>query len=428
MKIFLFLTLCICLGYIGIGQNINISTTALYKWNEIGMQAANNIGSGLYPPMPESRMDAMAAIAMYDVVNAISAKSKLFHFETNVAVINMNAEVAIATAAYKIYLHEMPAQNMFLDSVYKLEIGKIMASEAKSDGIDLGNKVAESILQWRSTDLADKAMYPVEPGNKPGEYRFTSPFDGPPFNTPPFKGIYADPGWGKITPFVLNTANQFRPAIEPYKTTDKRYTKEYNEIKNKGCKECPKRSKDQTEFALFWQESSPRGWNRIAVNIAKKQSLNAHALSELLVLLHMAIADSYFASMDGKLHYFYWRPVTAVHLADNDDNPKTASDQNWIDLGFPTPPIPDYPSAHACAGGAAAEILKYYFKTDNLKFSTVSDTYPGVTRSFNSFSQAAKENSDSRVYIGYHFRHATIIGEEVGKKVGRYVVTNFKAN
>ena len=45
-------------------------------------------------------------------------------------------------------------------------------------------------------------------------------------------------------------------------------------------------------------------------------------------------------------------------------------------------------------------------------------------RSFTSFSQAAAENADSRVLVGFHFRHATTSGTTHGTKIGRYVVRN----
>jgi len=35
-----------------------------------------------------------------------------------------------------------------------------------------------------------------------------------------------------------------------------------------------------------------------------------------------------------------------------------------------------------------------------------------------------KENADSRVYVGFHFRQATVIGNEQGKKVGQYIITH----
>jgi hypothetical protein len=43
-------------------------------------------------------------------------------------------------------------------------------------------------------------------------------------------------------------------------------------------------------------------------------------------------------------------------------------------------------------------------------------------RSFNTFTQAANENADSRVRAGIHFRFATEQGKALGRKVGTYIV------
>ncbi|HET9278286.1 MAG TPA: hypothetical protein VFN95_08855, partial [Flavitalea sp.] len=46
------------------------------------------------------------------------------------------------------------------------------------------------------------------------------------------------------------------------------------------------------------------------------------------------------------------------------------------------------------------------------------------TRSFTSFSQAAKENADSRVMAGIHFRFACDAGLELGRNIGNWVTSN----
>jgi hypothetical protein len=54
-------------------------------------------------------------------------------------------------------------------------------------------------------------------------------------------------------------------------------------------------------------------------------------------------------------------------------------------------------------------------------FTTTSGTLPGVARTFASVEDAARENADSRVFIGYHFRHATDVGLAQGRSVGAWV-------
>ena len=45
-------------------------------------------------------------------------------------------------------------------------------------------------------------------------------------------------------------------------------------------------------------------------------------------------------------------------------------------------------------------------------------------RNFRSFSEAARENADSRVKAGLHFRFATTAGLEMGRQIGQYVSRN----
>src|SRR5262249_57373546 len=59
---------------------------------------------------------------------------------------------------------------------------------------------------------------------------------------------------------------------------------------------------------------------------------------------------------------------------------------------------------------------------DAISFTTTSGApNPAITRSFTSFSQAAQENANSRVYAGIHFRSACRDGLIQGTRVGRYV-------
>jgi len=115
-----------------------------------------------------------------------------------------------------------------------------------------------------------------------------------------------------------------------------------------------------------------------------------------------------------------------------DGNPATTADPTWTPL-LPTPAIPDYDSGHAVEGGAAAEVLKQFFHTDAMDFSICSFTLPAgqtcadsspTLRNFNSFSQAARENAVSRIYVGFHFRDAVITGTRHGRRIGLWTVNH----
>jgi hypothetical protein len=100
----------------------------------------------------------------------------------------------------------------------------------------------------------------------------------------------------------------------------------------------------------------------------------------------------------------------------------------------PTPPIPDYDSGHSVEGGAASQVLKRFFGTDHISFTTCSLTLPAgstcddaspVLRSYTSFSQARQENGVSRILVGFHFRKAVDEGIEHGRKIGNRAVNRF---
>ena len=226
------------------------------------------------------------------------------------------------------------------------------------------------------------------------------------------------PGWGSMTPFTLLSGAQLRPAGPPALTSEA-YARDFNEVKRLGGKQSTARSPEQSQIARYWYEGSPQGWNRIARVVAATKNLDRWELARLLALVNMAMADGFIAGWNTRYHYNLWRPVTAIRLADTDANPATEADPGW-ETFLNTPPIPDYPSTHSVLGAAAAAVLAELFGTDQVAFTMTSGApFAGITRSFTSFSQAAQENADSRVYAGIHFRTACRDGVALGQKIGR---------
>lgn len=426
----------------------NVSPEMVLRWNkaavDVVLQTQQAIPEAPIPPFFESRFYAMVNIAMHDVLNNIVPKYKTY------ALLDSRDEkadedAAVAQAAYEVIVAHYGGLNPpasatpqpvkdYISSLLQQSLSGVEDAGAKAKGIVLGHLSAQAILTRRAHDGIESTMYPVVEGTQPGDYRFTFPFNGPPFNTPPFSGLYAFPGWGNVTPFGLTSGSQFRPGA-PYPVISAEYAADFNEIKSLGRYNSSTRTADQTEIAKFWVESSPQGWNRIAVNIIEQKNMGAWQVARLLALLQMGEADAYIASFDAKLHYFSWRPVTAIHLAATDGNPGTTEDTEWEVVGWnpsgapdmrywPTPPIPDYASAHAAAGGAGAELIKNFFGSDHIRFSSTSTSYPS-TRHFTSLSQAARENSLSRIYVGYHFRQACMEGEQQGRNIGKWIYDHY---
>lgn len=329
-----------------------------------------------------------------------------------------DANAAGAQAAHDVLVSQFPGGTVAFNTLLATELAAIPDGPAKTQGQQVGAAAAAAMIAARANDGSATAEVPYTPGSNPGDYQFTPPFDGPPFN-----GYAAAPLWGKVTPFALKRGDQFR-VPPPYKVTDLDYAFDLNEIKAYGSATSLARTQDQTDLALFWYENSTFGWNRMARIIDSQHSLNLVEHAQLFASLNAAIADAYIAAFDSKYVYNFWRPITAIHLAATDGNPATNADPTWQPL-FLTPPIPDYPSGHGCAGGAASTVLIATFG-DEQTFtlpSTMSFPFPLIQpRTFHRISDAAKENAHSRMLVGIHFRLACEMGLELGQDVGEWVV------
>jgi hypothetical protein len=227
----------------------------------------------------------------------------------------------------------------------------------------------------------------------------------------------------------MTSGSQFRHSLGPPALTSAQYAADLNEVKSLGAVNSTTRTAEQTNIARFWADgantSTPPGhWNRIAQTVGTNAGNTVSENARMFALLNLAEADAAIVSWDNKYQANFWRPVTAIRLADQDGNAATEADPNWLPL-ITTPPFPTYTSGHSTFSGAAAEILKLYFGTDNVNFTTSAEGAPGVPdRSFTSFSQAAAEAADSRLFGGIHYRFDNEHGLQNGIALGQFVYAN----
>lgn len=409
----------------------SLSPEMVIRWNEaatyVVLTTLQLQPTPRIPPFRESHYYAMVNLAMHDALNNIFAKYKTYAL--NARDKDAHPDAAVAQAAHDVISSFFGKLNppanatpqIVQDSIHNLltqSLSAIPDGVAKTKGIQLGTAAAQAIIQNRTNDGSLSATGTITQGTQPGEYRSTPPFTA--------TGFYDSPKWGDVKPFGILNSTQF-PVPAPYDINSAEYTADYNEIKRMGCSSCTGvngRTQDQEKIAKFWVESSAFGWNKVAKEIIEQKNLDAWKTARLLALLQMSIADAYIACLKAKMIYFFWRPLTAIQLGDSDGNPDTAGDPAWQVLVAPIPPIADHPSAHAAAGGAAAKLMKLFFDKDNFSFSFESSSFPGNPRSYTSLSDAARENSLSRMYVGYHFRKACMNGEQLGKSVGGWIGTH----
>jgi hypothetical protein len=352
---------------------------------------------------------AISQAAVYDAAIAIDGGYEPYATRIH-AVAGTSSDAAVATAAHDALVGMFPDQEASLDSTYASYMATIPRGTSRVQGVRVGHKAAEGILELRTNDGRDAVVPWVQPTPGPGVYEPTGA--PPPLGTNmPF-----------ITPFMLRSASQFRPA-GPDPLESAAYTRDFNEVKELGSATNTSRTPEQTEIALFWTDP-PIQWGRALNLLATSRGMGNAQTARMIVMAVMTAADGLIACFDAKYHYLFWRPTHAIQRADTDGNPDTVGDPSWTPLVLPTPNHPEYPSAHGCASGGLLHALAVFFGTDQVSFS-VDSVVTHTTHYYDSFEEVVPEIANARVWGGVHFRHATEDGFQIGSNVASWMSTRF---
>ncbi len=357
----------------------------------------------------------MTQLAVHDALNSIQP-----HYDSYtgvpLAASAASPEAAVAAAAYTVLTQTVPSQASSLETLYDNYIAGLPPCPAAhpsciDDGVAAGEAAANAILEMRANDGSATPHLPYLLPPAPGRYQPTPPA----FVPPQFAG------WANVTPFVMIDGAQFRAdPSEIFNLTSDAYTRDYNEVKRVGSVNAEAnghRTPDQSAIARFWPGGGA-AWNAVTRVIVADRGLDMWEHARLLALVNMALSDSAVAVYDTKYTYNFWRPVTAIRAGGTDGNPATAPDATWLSY-VPTPPYPDYTCGLTTNTGAAVEVLRRYFGTDDIAYTFTAGP---DTRSFGSLSQAAAEAVDARVFGGMHFRTGCVQGVRQGEQVGRFVI------
>jgi len=390
-------------------------------WNQHMLRAGTVGGTS---PLVMSRVAAIVQASVFDAVNGIDRKYAPVHVPPGGAA-GASRRAAAVEAAYTALLALYPAQKSTFDARLAVSLTAIASdphetSAGIASGIAWGQTAANGILSWRATDGFTPAPAPFLGGTTVGEWR----------PTPPGFLPGAGPQFAYMTPWVIGAPSQFRPGGPP-DLTSARYAADFNETKTMGSISSPIRTAHETIYSWFWAASTATYlWNHVADSLIddddsdrwdeRRNSLLENA--RVLALLDLAMADAAIACWEAKYHYVFWRPVTAIPLADTDGNPATSPDPSWAPL-FATPAHAEYPSGHSTVSGAAAVVLASFFG-EKRHFTMDNDLLIGVTRSFGSFSQALDEVKNARIFAGIHFRSACDDGQTTGIQVANWVLDN----
>lgn len=382
-------------------------------WNQVALETIKTTNTA--PPMAARNL-AIASIAAYDAVNSIDRIGKAYVFKDNYA--GADARAAVAEANYRTLRTLFPSQASTLTQIYQDRLNLLGSGTSVERGLEAGRRSAATILNRRENDGAYTNLGPYWGRTEVGKWRPTD--SGLPG---------ALPHWRDVATFSLNSTRQFDGGSAPI-LSSAQYAEALNEVKIIGSATSVLRTPDQTEIAYFWKAGGnsytpPGQWNQIAQTIGQNRGNTLADNVRMFGALNTSLADAGIAAWEVKYTDEMWRPETAIRLADQDGNDETAPDLTWNPL-LPTPNHPSCVSGHSTFSGAAAASLAALYG-DQQSFSFTDDTY-GITRHFNSFSQAMDEAGMSRIYGGIHYSFDNEIGKSLGWQIGKHVVaTTFQA-
>ena len=401
------LGLCVtATALIALSASASARADAVTDWN-INAVTALVATAGQGPTVSTVHL-AMVHGAVYDAVNSIDERYEPYLVEVR-ARDWYSKDAAAATAAYRVLLGIVHAQEPTLTALYNASLAPIPAGAAKDGGIRVGEVAAAAMLADRKND------------GRFGPYRFpapATPLDPWPVGQwrPVLPAFANDPAaWIKdVRPFLIDDPAHY-PTPAPYELTSKKYAREFNEVKSIGSLNSTTRTDDQTDQARFWAEG-PQIWTRVARQLSAAHGLRSSENARMFAMLYTTGADALISVWNGKAQHLFWRPITAIREADRDDNPATEKNQDWLPL-INTPPYPDQPSGLSGVSAAMGEALEEVFGHHE-PFSATSNN-SGTTRSYRSFDQAVDEVVDARVYSGIHYRKADVDGAAIGHDVAR---------
>ena len=388
-------------------QPVGPPDTYVAAWDAVGSEA---FSAAALSPAEGHVIFAYVAIAVYDSVMAIEGGYEPFAVDVDVD--DASSEAAVAAAAHRILAHYLPAQApTIIDPAYVTSLATIPAGQAKTNGISVGESVAELIIAKRSGD-GFRVPVSYTPPNPPipGVWLPTAP-------TPPI-----GPYLGLMRPFSLDSADQFRPGGPPA-LSSKKWAKEYNEVKEIGSSTSTTRTPEQTLAARFWAEPPVQQARGALRRLVLDRQLDVSDAARLMAMVSVTYADALIACFDAKYHYAFWRPITAIRAGDTDCNNETVGDPTWSTLLAGTPNHPEYPSAHSCVTPAGGLVVASFLGTPKIDFTVPSLTGLG-DRHFPRAKDLEYEVSNARIWGGIHFRSAVEDGVEIGKKIAHHVLAH----
>jgi len=383
-------------------------------WNKIAVDTAV---ANQQSPFAQARYAAIVQLSVFEAVNSITREYRPY-LGTITAAPGASVEAAAIQAAYHVLSTYFPASAGTLYAERTNSLAQIPDSQSKDDGIATGDAAASAMIALRANDGSSPPQFKVPGAPVPGEWQATP-------SCPIVDGVAVGIAfqWQNIRPFGIPSAGDFLLGPPPALTSNE-YARVYNEVMTVGSANSTERPQDRANVALFYAASSPTQiFNQAAQQVAQEQGRSLSENARALALINMAMSDSLVASFLNKYHYNFWRPETAIHAGNLDENRKTEPDPSYIPF-IVTPCFPSYPSNHGSAGNGGAEVLRRLYGEAGHSITLTNPAVPNIVLQYSSFKEITSDISDARVYGGIHFRSDQVAGARLGRAVGVAVYKN----
>lgn len=437
----------------------------VYEWGRLALEATANDTERFRPrPTVTSRMLGLIFTAVFDAWSVYDPEARPVYLQQASRQPPMertmrNKEIAISYAAYGVM-----KEYFYSDSLLFRAFMKEKGFDPDDRSLDphtpvgIGNLAARTVIEIRKNDGSNHygEIYGSDgpysnytgykPVNSPDTNKEISRWQ-PKYFADEIGGRFAPecltPYWYKVTPLILDRADQFRPGPPPAIGSEQ-LAAELQEVIDLQAG-----LTDEQRALVEFMRDGPRSvqqaghWLEFARYVSAR---DRHTLDEdvkMYFLVEAAAMDAFIACWDTKMYYDYARPFALIHEMYKDKEIRgwggpgegiiTMPGQDWIPYSpgtFVCPPFPAYVSGHSCVSGACSEILRLFKGNDYFgaevrlvpglltEPQSVGDT---VVLRFPTFSATADMAGLSRVMGGYHIQADNVEGLKLGRKVGNYV-------
>ena len=331
-------------------------------WETGATVAWNELADRLLARRPTSalRVDVYLALAQLRAAEAAQAGAKP-HPPISAAI--GGASVAVLSVFFPLDIAELEAA---LDAQEAADPWPGDKHENFAAGEAIGRAIGARVNTFAQSDLVgltDPGLPPVGPG-------YWIP------NGPPLRGFLG------ARPFYLSSTDELRPPPPPAFGSA-----EFNAALAEVRQISDTRTAEQVAIAVFWHvnqsPTSNAAWNAIARELIVKYRKSDAEAARILFLAYSAFWDGIVCSFGGKYTYWLIRPSQA---------------DPGITLPISLPNHPSYPSNHATADAALAEIFEAAFPAERKRLE-----------------QIAEEAAVSRLYGGIHYRFDKDAGFALGR-------------